>query len=371
MPNLQPENSRPLISLPPSLRPPPEPPPSAESLPEAAPHAGLPRPFLLGVDGGGTKTTAAVLDLRRSTLTTATAGPSNLDVVGLDGAAAAIMEAVRGALGQAGAAADEVAAAVLAVASADTDDNQEALRSRLTDLRPVGSTLVLNDVVAAWASGTLGRPGVAVISGTGSNTLGVAADGRTWRCGGWGHLLGDEGSGYWIGLHGMRAAVEFRDGRAPWSALVPRLLAFYHLDLVESVDDLVYGSLDKAGIAAFAVEVAATAAAGDAVAHRILTDAGRLLADQVRTVIDRLGLTGEFPVSLVGGTFNSGPPFLDAFTARVTTASPGARLVRPRMSPAAGAVLLAARLAGTEQLVDWAGIGDAPGTPTEELVRPP
>ncbi len=361
MHNPRPADSRPLISLPPSLRPPPETVPAPEAVaalePVPAPRVALPRPFLLGVDGGGTKTTAAVLDLRRSTLTTATAGPSNLDVVGLDGAAAAIMEAVRGALGRAGATAHEVAAAVLAVASADTDENQEALRDRLTELRPVGRPLVLNDVVAAWAAGTLGRPGVAVISGTGSNALGVAADGRTWRCGGWGHLLGDEGSGYWIGLHGMRAAVEFRDGRAPWSALVPRLLAFYRLDLVESVDDLVYGSLDKAGIAAFAVEVAAAAAAGDAVAHRILTEAGRLLADQVRTVIDRLGLVGEFPVALVGGTFNSGPPFLEAFTALVTATSPHARLVRPRMSPAVGAVLLAARQAGAERLVDWAGLG--------------
>ncbi|MEX5636219.1 BadF/BadG/BcrA/BcrD ATPase family protein [Parafrankia sp. FMc2] len=361
-----PESLTPLISLPAALRPP--------ALGADRQPAG-PVSFLLGVDGGGTKTTAAVLDLRRAALSTFTAGPSNPDVNGLDVAAASITEAVRGALDAAGASAGDLGGAVLAIASADSEENQAALRDRLPDLARVEHVLVLNDVVAAWAAGTLGRPGVAVISGTGSNTLGVAADGRTWRCGGWGHLLGDEGSGHWIGLEGIRAAVAFRDGRAPWSAVVPRLLAFYGLSQVEDVDDLVYTTLDKSGIAAFAAEVAAAAAGGgqdgadangdgdgdgDEVARGILAEAGRLLAEQTLTAITRTGLAGDFPVAMVGGAFRSGPAFLEAFTAHVTAGSPGAHFVWPTMSPAAGAVLLAARLTATEQLVDWSTLAAAP-----------
>ncbi|MCK9903024.1 ATPase [Parafrankia colletiae] len=361
-----PESLTPLIRLPAALRPPAR---GADRQP-----AG-PVSFLLGVDGGGTKTTAAVLDLRRAALSTFTAGPSNPDVNGLDVAAESITEAVRGALDAAGASAGDLGGAVLAIASADSEENQAALRDRLPHLARVEHVLVLNDVVAAWAAGTLGRPGVAVISGTGSNTLGVAADGRTWRCGGWGHLLGDEGSGHWIGLEGIRAAVAFRDGRAPWSAIVPRLLTFYGLSQVEDVDDLVYTTLDKSGIAAFAAEVAAAAAGGgqdgadagdgggdrsDEVARGILAEAGRLLAEQTLTAITRTGLTGDFPVAMVGGAFRSGPAFLDAFTAHVTAGSPGARFVWPTISPATGAVLLAARLTATEQLVDWSTLAAAP-----------
>ncbi|WP_018637539.1 BadF/BadG/BcrA/BcrD ATPase family protein [Parafrankia elaeagni] len=382
-----PESLTPLIRLPAALRPPAR---GADRQP-----AG-PVSFLLGVDGGGTKTTAAVLDLRRAALSTFTAGPSNPDVNGLDVAAESITEAVRGALDAAGASAGDLGGAVLAIASADSEENQAALRDRLPHLARVEHVLVLNDVVAAWAAGTLGRPGVAVISGTGSNTLGVAADGRTWRCGGWGHLLGDEGSGHWIGLEGIRAAVAFRDGRAPWSAIVPRLLTFYGLSQVEDVDDLVYTTLDKSGIAAFAAEVAAAAAGGgqdgadagdgdggggdggdgdgggdggggggggdrsDEVARGILAEAGRLLAEQTLTAITRTGLTGDFPVAMVGGAFRSGPAFLDAFTAHVTAGSPGARFVWPTISPATGAVLLAARLTATEQLIDWSTLAAAP-----------
>lgn len=348
----QQESLTPLIILPPELRP--------------AGHRGTRPPagtvtHLLGVDGGGTKTTAAVLDLRRSTLSTSTAGPSNPDVNGIEAAVASITDAVRGALDAAGATPGDLAGAVLAIASADSAENQADLLAKLDLLAPVERTLVLNDTVAAWAAGTLGQPGVAVISGTGSNTLGVAADGRTWRCGGWGHLLGDEGSGHWIGLEGLRAAVTYRDGRAPWSALVPRLIAFYDLRQVEDIDDLIYSALDKSGVAAFATEVAAAAADGDEVATRILATAGRLLAEQTVTVIRRVGLRGDFPVSLVGGAFRSGPAFLDAFTAHVAAVSPDARFVHPRMSPAAGAVLLAARLTSTEHLVD----GTAPPLATE------
>ncbi|WP_226931121.1 BadF/BadG/BcrA/BcrD ATPase family protein [Parafrankia irregularis] len=338
------ENLSPLIILPPALRP--------SSRGEAR-RPTRPGTHLLGVDGGGTKTTAAVLDVERLALSTFTAGPSNPDVNGIEAAAASITDAILGALDAAGAGVGDLAGAVLAIASADSEENQAGLLAKLPVLAPAENTLVLNDTVAAWAAGTLGEPGVAVISGTGSNTLGVAADGRTWRCGGWGHLLGDEGSGYWIGLEGLRAAVTYRDGRAPWSAVVPRLLAFYGLSLIEDIDDLIYGTLDKSGIAAFATEVAAAAAAGDDVARRILADSGRLLAEQTLTVIRRTGLTGDFPVSMVGGAFRSGPAFLDSFTGHVTAESPGARFVWPRISPATGAVLLAARLTATEHLIDW------------------
>jgi N-acetylglucosamine kinase-like BadF-type ATPase len=339
-----------LIPLPELLRP--------SSRPGVRGHHGG-RRLLLGVDGGGTKTVAAVVDIQTYAINATTVGPSNLDMVGVEGASHTILDAVRRTLGASASAPPDLLAAAIAVASADTDENQGKLRRMLTDLQPVGNLLVLNDVVAAWSAGTLGAAGIAVISGTGSNTLGVAHDGSTWRCGGWGHLLGDEGSGYWIGLAGMRAAVAYRDGRAPWTALVPRLLEFYNLARIEDLDDLVYGDLDKGGVAAFAVAVSATAAQADPIALRILRQAGQQLAEQVCVVADRLKLTGDFPVALVGSAFQSGAPFLDAFTEIVHAASPQARIIHPSLPPVGGAILLAARAAGMENELDLPRLQEA------------
>ncbi|MBL7489427.1 ATPase [Frankia sp. AgB1.9] len=331
------------------------------------------RALLLGVDGGGTKTSAAVLDLTDHSHAAAVSGPSNVDVVGFDAAAEAIHDAVNRALRRLGGRVENVRAAVVAVASADTDENQELLRSRLVDLRVIDPLFVVNDVVAAWASGTLGTQGIGVISGTGSNTLGVTADGRTWRCGGWGHLLGDEGSGFSIGLAGMRAVVAYRDGRSPWTSLVGRVRDFYGIGKVEELEDLVYNSLDKPGIAAFAVEVGNAAAEADVTAMGILREAGDQLGRQVCTVIRRLGLNGGFPVATIGGTFRAGAPFMDAFRSRVLETSPEAEIVTPPISPVGGSILLAAQAVALRDHVDIRRLSIEPGgeNQDQELGGPP
>ena len=309
-------------------------------------------PFLLVVDGGATKTLAAVVDTRTFTVGTGSAGPSNPFAVGFDAAISAICLAVGDALRSLGAAPGEVCAAVLAIASADSTEDCQRLHDGVTAGYGLRRVLVVNDVAAAWSSGTLGGPGVAVIAGTGSNCFGVNSAGRSWRCGGWGHVLGDEGSGFWIGLQAMRAAIEFRDGRGPWTELIPRLLSAYSLNAIEDLQALVYEHFSKADIASFAVPAAQVAHDGDAVALEILHRAGTELARQANTVIRELDFTGEFPVVLVGSTFKSGEPLLGPFAESIRRTSPGADLIHPRVPPVGGAVWLAARAAGADSRID-------------------
>jgi len=137
--------------------------------------------FVMGVDGGATKTLAAVLDLQGPALYLGHGGPSNEDAVGAEAAVRALMDAAEQALEQAGIDAGELGAAVLAIAGTDTEDLARHVRSAQTD-----AWIVVNDVVAAWATATGGGPGVAVISGTGSNVFGVGGTGtqtRAWRAG--------------------------------------------------------------------------------------------------------------------------------------------------------------------------------------------
>jgi N-acetylglucosamine kinase-like BadF-type ATPase len=346
----------------------------ARLAPNAAPatRPGSGRRWVLGVDGGATKTLAAAYDVETGRLATGESGPSNPHAAGFDGAGAALHEAVAEAVTRAGARPDQIAAAVLAVASVDTEDSAKRLLDDIAPLHDVALTFMTNDVVAAWASGTWGKPGVAAISGTGSNVFGVGTDGATWRCGGWDYLLGDEGAGVWIGLEAMRRATRHRDGRGPWTALVPRLVEVYGMADVADLHEIVYQKLQKSEIAAFARHVSEVADAGDAVAAEILADAGRQLAEQVVTVIRRLDLPERFPVALVGSTYKAGPRLVDPLIAGVRAVAPGAELARPAIPPVGGSLWLAARAAGLESEVDVDALRQALTDPAIEnrLAKP-
>src|SRR5262249_16918371 len=172
------------------------------------PRANARARFVLGIDGGATKTLAAGLDLDRPLLHLAPGGPTNEGPVGPEAAVQVLREVADEAMDRGGISPHDLAGAVVAVAGTDTDAVAKQMRSSRTE-----DWIVVNDVVAAWATATGVRPGIGAISGTGSNVFGMGTDGRTWRSGGWGHLLGDEGSGYWLRPRGREAAP--RDPRAP------------------------------------------------------------------------------------------------------------------------------------------------------------
>ena len=164
----------------------------------------------------------------------------------------------------------------MAIAGTDTDAVAAHVRERCP-----GSWLVVNDVVGAWAAATDARPGVGVISGTGSNVFGVGTDGRAWRAGGWGHVLGDEGSGYWLAVQSIKAALADREGSGPETLLSAAAMDFFDVPSVEALAALVYSKpLAKGEIAAFAIETARVAYAGDAVARGLYMRAAEELASR-------------------------------------------------------------------------------------------
>jgi glucosamine kinase len=307
--------------------------------------------FLLGVDGGATKTLAAVLDLESRALHLAHGGPSNEDAVGTRAAVQAVLGAADDAIQRAGIAQDELGAAVLAIAGTDTDAVARHVRSARTD-----DWIVVNDVVGAWATATGAAAGVAAISGTGSNVFGVGPDGSPWRAGGWGHLLGDEGSGYWLGLHSIRAALRDRDASGPETALTDAAPAFYGVPSVEALAVYVYSKpLTKSEIAAFGIETAKLAEQGDDVARALYRRGARGLAEQIVAVIDTTGLADgprAFPVGLIGSAFKAGALFVEPLASAVHQIAPRARVAVVEMAPVGGCLLLAARVAGCEHVVD-------------------
>jgi N-acetylglucosamine kinase-like BadF-type ATPase len=348
-------NRDPLVRLPPALAP--KRVAGAAAAPEAPrdahgdAHPPRPAPgFVMGIDGGGTKTLAAVLDLQRGELHLGHGGPSNPDAVGAHDATQALLHAADEAIARAGASREELHAAVLAVAGTDTAAIEQQVRANC----PAG-WLVVNDVVGAWATATGAQPGVGVISGTGSNVFGVgpAPAARAWRAGGWGHVLGDEGSGYWLGLQSIKAALRDRDGSGPQTALSHAAVEFFGVPDIETLAPLVYSKpLTKSEIAAFAIETARVAERGDAVARELYEDGARELVALIAAVIDRTALAGAFPVGLIGSAYKAGDIFVAPLTAAIHELAPQAQVSLVEMAPVGGCLLLAARACGAEQGLD-------------------
>jgi N-acetylglucosamine kinase-like BadF-type ATPase len=301
----------------------------------------------MGIDGGATKTLAAVLDLHTNALHFAHGGPSNEDAVGVEAAVSALLSVADEAIERAGITTEALARAVLAVAGTDTDSiARHVLAARTEDW------IVVNDVVGAWATATGATPGVGAISGTGSNVFGVGPRGQAWRAGGWGHLLGDEGSGYWLGIQSIKAALRDRDGSGPPTALSEAAIEFFAVPSVEALAALVYAKpLTKGEIAAFAAHTAKVAEQGDAVARELFELGAAELAGQIAVVIRHTGLDEAsieegFPVGLIGSAFKAGAMFVGPLVSAVHESAPRARVSVVEMAPVAGSLLLAAHACG-------------------------
>jgi N-acetylglucosamine kinase-like BadF-type ATPase len=300
--------------------------------------------YVLGVDGGATKTLAAVLRVAEGRVTTGTAGPTNADAVGVEAALRAATEAIREAMAAAGVTGADLGASVIAVAGTTPPQLDDSVRESVG----IERVYVLNDVVAAWAAGTGCKSGIAAIAGTGSHVFGVNDAGESWRVGGWGHVLGDEGSGYWLGVNGLRAALRYRDGSGPQTSILARAEGFYSLGEIEEIQPLLYGKpLTKSEIAAFATEVGGAAEEGDAVALGLFELGAAELSGQVKAAADALGVTDdEFVVAMIGSVFANSELMRDRFEAAVRAFAPRARFSAPDVQPVLGSLLLALRAEG-------------------------
>jgi glucosamine kinase len=254
--------------------------------------------FVAAVDGGGSKTVAVVVDAQGRERGRAAAGSSNFTVVGAEQAAMQVISAVTEAARLA--AADlPLPSLWIGLSGIDRPGAREQLLSRLQPL--AGNIRLTNDAELIY--GVLdGGVGVVLIAGTGSIALGRDGAGVTTRAGGWGHLMGDEGSGYDLGRRALQAAAQAADGRGPSTVLLDTLLRHWQVDRPLAMIERVYQSSEKSDIAQLSALVFAAARQGDKVARRIVADAAGELALAAIAVGDRLSFPdGRLPLALAGG----------------------------------------------------------------------
>jgi len=298
-------------------------------------------PFVLGIDGGGSKSTVAVSD-GASVLATKTAGGCNLNSVSFECAHAALAEAVGGALSSAGISASSVLGVCAGVAGAASPEVAGRIAAILAELLPSSSIQVVGDTVIALEALFPGRPGLVCISGTGSIAFGRNERGEMARAGGWGRLVSDEGSGNWIGQRAISQCLRALDmGRSSYLttgimqhwriATREQLLQRCHRDQIPSFAELFPVVLEAAEL-------------GDQIAHEILNSAGMELARIAQVVMRRLwvGRTG-LELAITGGVFENSARIRQVFSNVVRAERPEVHICSGERQPYEGAVFLAQR----------------------------
>ncbi|MED1644861.1 BadF/BadG/BcrA/BcrD ATPase family protein [Brevibacillus agri] len=282
---------------------------------------------LLAVDGGGTKCLAVLADRAAREVGQGRSGSCNYQGIGEEAAARELVAAIRQAMedaagrgtlppfvsGQgAGELEWEVDCAVFGIAGLDTEHDRRVISQMVSKVLDqlgirVHQLIVENDGFAALLGATGGKPGILVIAGTGSIAFGVNEAQETARAGGWGHRVGDEGSGYWIGKQAIMAVLRAADGRGEPTLLKELLLPHVGLARVDELFNWTYSehySVEKVGELSPLVSQAALA--GDQVAAHILQVAGEELFAAARAVIEALDMkTKPFQMIMQGGVLQN------------------------------------------------------------------
>jgi len=295
---------------------------------------------VVGIDAGGTKTVGLLADRDGRVLAEARAGGANLHVHGELGVEKVFHEIIETL-----AAPGSIDALCLGMAGVDRAEDEGVVRDVLRRLGLRRAVRIVHDAAVALVAGAPERTGIVVVAGTGSIAYGVDPAGHEVRSGGWGYLLADEGSAFWIGHQTMRRCVQAADGRGPATTLSERLAKRLQRDVPDGLIAWVYDQeLPKYRIAELAVLVQEAADAGDPVARALLDEAAQHLAEAARAVARRLDFPGPFPLVLAGGAFRACPSLHARLESDLDL--PRARLRPLDGEPAQGAVTLALELLG-------------------------
>ncbi len=300
--------------------------------------------YVIGIDGGQTSTKCVLATIEGEILSRGEGGPIvHLAAErGRERFARSVGEALDDAWRRANLVPRAVAAIGLGLTGVEANTIEaEAVKELVPTVTQARYVQVESDAIAALVGAHLGKPGVIVIAGTGSIALGMNAAGEQMRAGGWGWLIGDEGSATAIGRSGLLAACNAFDGAGPPTRLVDLLTAQLQLTTLTDVKRIAQGpAFGQRGFAALAPLVGQAAEQGDAPAAQIIQEAGQALARQAAAVIRRLKFVQAAHVAPLGGAFEHVVGLRDAFRAALSQEPAPALVVFPELPPMLGAVVM-------------------------------
>jgi N-acetylglucosamine kinase-like BadF-type ATPase len=295
-------------------------------------------PYVIGIDAGGTKTMGLLADGAGKVLSKMRAGGANLLVKGELAVEKTLFQVINSLE-----APEPISALCLGIAGVGRPEEEQVIRDVLRRLGLRQPIRVVNDAFVALVAGAPAGVGIVVVAGTGSIAYGVDPDGKTARSGGWGYLLGDEGSAFWLGHAAVRQGIRAADGRGPATILFDRICE--ELGMTEP-SGLVAWFYDQEHsrnrVADLASLVEAASSEGDSTAEDLLDQAAKHLARAARAVANRLTFPDRYPIVLAGGAFKACPSLCRRVEARLSLPEVDVRVLN--VDPAQGAVTLALEL---------------------------
>jgi N-acetylglucosamine kinase-like BadF-type ATPase len=299
--------------------------------------------YVLGFDGGGTKTECVLLDSQRQVRATTRSGPSNPFRIGHEAATAALTEAAQGAARDAGIEIRQITALCAGLAGVGSSQSHEEMHRQIANAFPNTKIRLITDLELSFAA--IGQPAaIVLVAGTGSAALGRDADGRTARAGGHGPLLSDQGSAFDVGRLAVAAAVRERDRTGTDSAMGSEILRHLKFSTWTDLRDRARAAADEVFPRVFPV-VAQAAEAGDAHAQSLLRDAAREIALLADTLVERLKLRDSaIYIAKTGGMVSASKFFDVQLDAELKKIAPRATIGVLPVAPAEAAARLALEL---------------------------
>jgi len=312
--------------------------------------------YVLGIDGGGSKTVCVLMDETRQVVSRGQAGASNYQSIGIAAAQQSIEFAIMAATDQARNLTKpiKIIALCLGLAGVGRSEDIEVVKGLVQEIQksqllpinwvlPASNIVICHDALIALVGGIGQDVGIVAAAGTGSIVFGRNQQGITKRVGGWGYILGDEGSAYKIALAAMQAALKAYDSSGVATSLVEIFKIYLELPSLESLVELIYRrGWGVTEIAALAEIVDLAAALGDQVANKIIDDAVQYLVKATSTVIEEI--FSDRPVLEIvttGSVWQGKSKMHDRFSASIVKQFPGVKVIFPKHESAYGAGLLA------------------------------
>ena len=307
--------------------------------------------YVLGIDGGGTKTVCVVMDEDSYVVSRGESGAANYHSVGEKKAFSSIEEAIKQAIMPLGKI--EIRAIGFGLAGVSRPRDFQVVQGWIDKLSKSDSLnllwgkcsnyIVHHDAYTALVGGIGKAEGIVVNAGTGTIIFGCNHQGKTKRVGGWGYLLGDRASGYGIALKGMQAALKAHDGLGDSTSLLQDFPSHLGLESIQDLVEAIYQQKWSASkIAALAPLVDAAAVRGDQIAEKILTEAIAELVQGTKIVSKNLFVDYQkVEIVTTGSVWKCAYPFRQQFESSLSKFFPNAQVISPRNEPAYGSAWLA------------------------------
>lgn len=299
--------------------------------------------YVIGIDGGGTKTLLKMAGIDGKLIACHECGPSNINSAERGAVREVLSKLIYEGVDKAGMRLDDCLCLCIGAAGAGREKDRKIIENIIRDTGFTGRLVVTDDIHTAFYGGVGGNEGIIAISGTGSVCFGKNSRGESHRAGGWGHIIGDEGSGYYIGREVLTAVIRSYDGRQGYTELTDLVLEHLNLKSPEDLVEYVYRSgAGKREISSLAAIAAKACALGDFAAEQILKNAAKELFHCAGVVIEKLGFMNKSTTMALGGSVLVKDAYVrNEFSRLIGEAYPNIGITVMKDDAAWGAVLIA------------------------------